>query len=154
MQPLGLLYTLFSTSSHCRRQKSPPPTRRERSKQREMELYWARKSSREFCLNADFHVTFRVLLHAANLRHGTAGCTSPPKEGVLGIFSPCKIRRLRAGLNPRTWVLEGNTHPLDHRSRLSWILRNSLPADTVTVDKQIKYIYQAFFRQCPRLDYM
>jgi len=31
---------------------------------------------------------FRDLLHAANLRHGTDGFTSPPKEGVLGIFSP------------------------------------------------------------------
>jgi hypothetical protein len=41
-----------------------------------------------FCINADFHVTFRDLLHAANLRHGTAGFTSPPKEAVLGIFSP------------------------------------------------------------------
>jgi hypothetical protein len=41
----------------------------------------------EFCLNADFHVPFRDLLHAANLRHGTAGFTSHPKEGVLGIFS-------------------------------------------------------------------
>jgi hypothetical protein len=106
LQPLGLLYTLFSRSSHCRRQMSPRPTRRETSKQRELELQWARKSSREFCLHADFHVTFRDLLHAANLRHGTAGFTSPPKEGVLGIyFSPWKIRRLRPGLNPRTWVL-------------------------------------------------
>jgi hypothetical protein len=67
LQPLGLLYTLFSTSSHCRRQISPRPTRRERFKQREVELQWARKSCREFCLNADFHVTFRDLLHAANL---------------------------------------------------------------------------------------
>ena len=31
---------------------------------------------------------FRDLLHAANLRHGTEGFTSPPKEGVLRIFSP------------------------------------------------------------------
>jgi hypothetical protein len=38
LQPLGLLYTLFSRSSHCRRQVSPRPTRRERSKQREVEL--------------------------------------------------------------------------------------------------------------------
>ena len=29
---------------------------------------------------------FRDLLHAANLRHGTDGFTSPPKEGVLWIF--------------------------------------------------------------------
>ena len=30
---------------------------------------------------------FRDLLHAENLRHGTDGFTSPPKEGVLRIFS-------------------------------------------------------------------
>ena len=31
---------------------------------------------------------FRDLSLAANLRHGTDGFTSPPKEGVLRIFSP------------------------------------------------------------------
>jgi hypothetical protein len=41
----------------------------------------------------------RDFLHAANLRHGTGGFTSPPKEDVLRIFSPLKIRRLRPGLN-------------------------------------------------------
>jgi hypothetical protein len=41
---------------------------------------------------------FRDLLHAANLRYGTDGFTFPPKEGLLGIFSPLKIRRLRPGL--------------------------------------------------------
>ena len=30
---------------------------------------------------------FRDLLHAANLRHGTDGFTSPPKEGVLRVSS-------------------------------------------------------------------
>ena len=60
---------------------------------------------------------FRDLLHAANLRHGTDGFTSPPKEGVLRTFSPLKIRRLRPGLNLRTWVLKASTLPLDHRSR-------------------------------------
>ena len=60
---------------------------------------------------------FRDLLHVANLRHGTDGFTSPPKEGVLGIFFALKFRRLRRGLNPRTWVLKASTLPLDHRSR-------------------------------------
>ena len=32
-------------------------------------------------------------------------------------FPPLKIRRLRPGLNPRTWVLKASTLPLDHRSR-------------------------------------
>jgi len=51
---------------------------------------------------------FMDILHAANLRHGTDGFTSPPKEGVL---------RLRPGLNPQTWVLKASTLPLDHRSQ-------------------------------------
>jgi hypothetical protein len=34
----------------------------------------------------DFRVAFRELLHAVNLRHGTHGFTSLPKEGVLRIF--------------------------------------------------------------------
>ena len=47
------------------------------------------------------HIDFRVLLHASNMRHGTNGFTSLPKEGVLSFFSlPEKIRRLRPGLNP------------------------------------------------------
>ena len=74
----------------------------------------------EFCLKMpDFHVTFRDLLHAVNLRHGTKGFASFPKEGVLRIFSPWKIRRLRPGLNPRTCVPKASTLPLDHRSRSS-----------------------------------
>jgi len=48
---------------------------------------WAR-NVREFCLNAELHVTFRDLLHAVKLRHGTDGFTSPLKEGVLRIFLP------------------------------------------------------------------
>ena len=62
-------------------------------------------------------IHFRVLFHAANIRHGTNGFTSLPKEGVLRIFSPWKIRRLRPGLNPPTWVPKASTLPLDHRSR-------------------------------------
>jgi hypothetical protein len=38
----------------------------------------------------DFHVTFRDLLNAVTLRHGTNSFTSLPKEGVLRIFSPEK----------------------------------------------------------------
>jgi hypothetical protein len=58
------------------------------------------------------------LLHAANLRHGTNGFTSP-KEGILRIFSPLKLRWLQPGLNPLTWVLKASTLPLDHRSHCS-----------------------------------
>ena len=76
-----------------------------------------REMSGNFCLNADFHVTFRYLLHAVKLRRGTDGITSPPKEGVLRIFFAPKIRRLRPGVNTRTWLPKVSTLPLDHRSR-------------------------------------
>ena len=79
-----------------------------------MEL-WARMLSGNFA-EMTTSTSFRDLLHAGNLRHGTDGFTSPPKEGVLRIFSLLKIRRLRPGLNPRTWVLKASTLPLDHRS--------------------------------------
>ena len=60
----------------------------------------------------------RDLLHATNLRRGTDGFTSPPKEGVLRIFSLLKIRRLRPALNPRTWVPKASMLPLDHQNHL------------------------------------
>ena len=42
-----------------------------------------------------------------------------PSEGSRAedFFSPWKNRRLRPGLNPRTWVPKASTLPLDHRSR-------------------------------------
>jgi hypothetical protein len=53
----------------------------------------------------------RNLLHAANLRHGTDGFTSPPKVGVLRIFFALKNPTASAGFEP------ASTLPLDHRSR-------------------------------------
>ena len=66
---------------------------------------------------------FRDLLHAANLRHGTGGFTSPPNEGVLRKFRP-KNPTAPDGFDPRTWVLKASTLTLDHRRRL---LRNKKP---------------------------
>ena len=71
--------------------------------QRKVEL-WAR-NVREFCRKWRLPLHFWVLLHAVNLRHGTDGFTSPPKED----FFARKIRRLRPGLNPRTRVPEAST---------------------------------------------
>jgi hypothetical protein len=51
----------------------------------------------------------RVLYHAANLRNGANGFTNlPKKKGMLRIFSPVEMRRLRPGLNPRTRVPEAS----------------------------------------------
>jgi hypothetical protein len=82
-----LLIPLCFRRSQFNRQMSPRPTRRERSKKRKVELV-GENINRIFWLNVDFHVTFRDLLHAVNLRHGTDGFTSPPKEGALRIFRP------------------------------------------------------------------
>jgi len=40
---------------------------------------------------------FRDLLHAVKLRHGTDGCTSPPKEGALRISFAFKNPTASAG---------------------------------------------------------
>jgi hypothetical protein len=44
----------------------------------------------------------KVLLHAVNLRHGTDGFTSPPKEVVLRIFITLKNPSTSAGIEPAT----------------------------------------------------
>jgi hypothetical protein len=55
----------------------------------------------------DFHVSFRDLLHAANLRHGTDGFTSPPKEGVLRIVFALKNPTASAGFEPANLGTKG-----------------------------------------------
>jgi hypothetical protein len=42
----------------------------------------------------------KVLLHAVNLRHGTDGFTSPPKEVVLQIFITLKNPSTSVGIEP------------------------------------------------------
>jgi len=49
----------------------------------------------------------RDLLHAANLRHGTDGFTSPPKEGVLRIFFTLQIATASAGFEPANLGTKG-----------------------------------------------
>jgi hypothetical protein len=115
--PSGILYTLFSRSSHCRRHMSPRTTRRERSKRREGELLMSDKE-------------YPIILPKCRLPSniwGSFTCRKSttwgrrlyfPSEGRhAGDFSPWKIRRLRQGLNPWTWVIQASTHPLENRSR-------------------------------------
>jgi hypothetical protein len=44
------------------------------------------KWSVQFCYTLQLPSECLVLLHAANLRHGTDGFTSPPKEGMLRFY--------------------------------------------------------------------
>ena len=116
----------------------------------------------EFCLKMpDFHVTFRDLLHAVNLRHGTNGFTSPPKEGVLRVFfSPWKIQWPRSGLNTRTWVPKTSWIGLDtdlndeqelwteQNGHLFWgKLRPNIMGRSVTEERdrvELKVVYMGF----------
>ena len=62
----------------------------------------------EFCLKMpDSHVTFRDILHAVNLRHGTNGFTSLPKGGVLRIFFSLKNPTASAGFEPANLGTKG-----------------------------------------------
>ena len=61
--------------------------------------------SGKFCLNADFHVTFRDPLHAVKLRHGTDGFTSPPKA-CWGFYRP-KNLTASAGCEPANLGTKG-----------------------------------------------
>ena len=71
----------------------------------------------EFCLEmSDFHVTFRDLLHDVNLRHGTNGFTSLPKEGVLRIFFALKNPTASADFELANLGTKASTLPVDHRS--------------------------------------
>ena len=61
-----------------------------------------------FCLKMpDFHVTFRDLLLAVNVWHGTNGFTSLPKEGVLRIFFALKNPTASAGFEPANLGTKG-----------------------------------------------
>ena len=101
--------------SNFRHQASPRVSPGESTQRRKVEL-WAR-NVQEFCLNAELHVTFRDLLHAVKLRHGDRRLYFPSEGRCAKVFFALKIRRLRASVNPRTWVPKASTLPLDHRSR-------------------------------------
>ena len=62
----------------------------------------------EFCMKMpDFDVTFRDLLHAVNLRHGTNGFTSLLKGSVLRIFFALKNPTASAGFEPANLGTKG-----------------------------------------------
>jgi hypothetical protein len=50
----------------------------------------------------DFHVAFRDLLHAVNLRHGTDGFTLPSEGRRAGDFFALKNPTASAGFEPAT----------------------------------------------------
>ena len=81
---------------------------------------------------------FMDLLHAENLRHGTDGFTSPPKEGVLRFFRP-KNPTASAGFEPANLGTKGQhatprpPKPLTLRYRILF---------TFETDFLVTYVYQ------------
>jgi hypothetical protein len=78
----------FGSSVHLQRRSMPYSMKDLCERKEEV---WVRNGRPNFVRQSDFHVNHRVLLYAANLRHGTDGFTSPPKEGMLWIFLPEKF---------------------------------------------------------------
>jgi hypothetical protein len=68
-----------------------------------------REMSDKFCLNAEFHITFRDLLHAIKLWHGNERLYFPSEVRRAEDFFVLNIRRLRPGANPQTWVPKAST---------------------------------------------
>ena len=101
---LPLLSPAFRRS-HFRHQVPSRPPQRERSQLRKWEL-WARMLSGNFA-EMRTSTPFSDLLHAANLRHGTYGFTSPPKEGVLRNFFALKNPTASAGFEPTNLGTKG-----------------------------------------------
>ena len=95
-----------------------------------MELH-GREMADEFCLKMpDFNETFRGLLHAVNVRHGTDGFTSPLKEGVLRILFALKNLIASVGFEPPnvgTKVQHSTSRPPKPQiySYLGSVLRNT-----------------------------
>jgi hypothetical protein len=110
---------------------APTPTTTRETSSRERGKKWPVILS----TNGGFHAIGRDLLHAANLRHGTDGFTSPPKEGILRIFSPDS--------NPRTWVPEASMLPQTTEVALTMFtsclvfVSNSLP-----YSKERRHVYE------------
>ena len=104
LQPFKAYCAIWFRRSNVHHQASPRESPRQSTQRRKVEL-WAR-NVRVFCLNAEFHVTFRDLLRAVKLRHGTDGFTSPPKEGALRIFFRPKNPTASAGCESAYFVYQ------------------------------------------------
>jgi hypothetical protein len=104
LQPFKAYCAIWVRHSNFHHQASPRVSPRDSTQRWKVEL-WAR-NVREFCLNVDLHVTFRDLLHALKLRHGTDGFTSPPKEGMLRFLRP-KNPTASAGCEPANLGAKG-----------------------------------------------
>jgi hypothetical protein len=104
-----ILGKLWGVGCHCFSQPLDVPTfptryfhvqRRERPLAAEGETLRGREMFRQISSRIRFPLNSRDILHAANLRYGTDGFTSRPKEGVLRIFFALKNPTSSARFEP------------------------------------------------------
>ena len=81
-----------------------------------------REFAGNFAWNCDFHINSGIFYMPRICDMGPMALLPFQRKACWGIFCPERSSRLRAGLNPRTCVLKGSTLPLDHRSRLRWVV--------------------------------
>jgi hypothetical protein len=78
---------------------------RESTQRRKVEL--CARNVREFCLNADFHVTFRDHFTCRKATTWDRRLYFPSEGKRAKDFFALRFRRLRPGVNPRTWGTKG-----------------------------------------------
>jgi hypothetical protein len=114
--PPGDTWALRTMMEWCRRRKTPDSsTRALRQSYHQSYSVVSRRNgegndefglAKYFCLHSQVIFTCHKVL-----RHGANGFTSPPKEGVLRIFTALKDPSPSLGLNPRTLAPTASTQP-------------------------------------------
>jgi len=108
---LPLLSPAFR-SSHFRRHVPLRPQRRERSQQRKVELCGRERCTVVILPKFRLPSKFRDLFTCRKSTTWDRRLYFNSKGRRAENFFPLKIRRLRRGLNPRTWVPKASTLPL------------------------------------------
>jgi hypothetical protein len=85
--------------------------------QQKVELFVGEKCFDKFRLESEFHLFLGIFYMLQICDLGQKALLPLRRKACWGFFSPLKIRRLRPGLNPQTWVPKASTLPLDHGSR-------------------------------------
>ena len=133
--------TLVFSPSYLHRQVSPPETLVVKGG-----TTWGREMAGNFDRKLRLpRIHFRVLLHFANMRHGTNGFTSLPKEGVLRIFLALKNPRAAAGFEPANLGTEGQ-HATSRPPKLLGSYR--IGANALAVSNTVYRFYRVLSSCC------
>ena len=105
-----------------------------------MELFVGEKCSDKFRLEFDFQVILEIF-YMPQICDMVQTALFPSEGRRAEDFFALKIRRLRPGLNPRSWVPKASTLPLDHRSPLVQIQyrQNNLELEEENIRSKIQY---------------